>query len=249
MNRRLEGRTALVTGGAGGIGSAICRRLAQEGATVIVADRGADAAALAAELNTEGLHAHAAALDVTRREEWEALMEALPGGASHLDILVNVAGIVRDRSLLKMSDGEWQAVIDVNLRGTWLGCQFGLKSMMAGKWGRIVNIASTAMYGTFGQANYSSAKAGVVGLTCTVALEAARHGVLVNAVAPGIVDTAILASVPADIKAGWIARMPLSRPAQPFEIASAVAFLVSEDASYITGQTLVVDGGATTGDY
>lgn len=249
MNKRFDKRVALVTGGAGGIGEAICRRLAHEGAKVIIADIGSGPESLAADLNAGGYDAHATTLNVTSRESWEQVMRELPCGVSHIDILVNVAGIVRDRSLLKMNDAEWDAVIDVNLRGTWLGCQFGLQSMIAGKWGRIINIASTAMYGTYGQSNYSASKAGVVGLTCTAALEGAKHGVLVNAVAPGIVETAILATVPEDVRAAWTAKMPLSRPAQPREIAAVVAFLASEDASYVTGQTIVVDGGATTGDY
>jgi 3-oxoacyl-[acyl-carrier protein] reductase len=249
MNKRLQGHVALVTGGAGGIGSAICLRLAEEGARVVVADLGAGAQNLAQSLIAQGHEACAVSLDVSSRASWQAAVAELPPGFEALDIVVNVAGIVRDRSLIKMTDEEWQAVIDVNLRGSWLGCQFGLAAMSGRGWGRIINIASTAIFGTFGQSNYSSAKAGVVGLTHTVALEAARHGVLVNAVAPGIVETPILASVPEDVREKWISRMPLGRPAQPAEIASVVAFLASNDASYMTGQVLIVDGGATTGDY
>ena len=249
MNKRLQGHVALVTGGAGGIGSAICLRLAEEGARVVVADLGAGAQNLAQSLIAQGHEACAVSLDVSSRASWQAAVAELPAGFEALDIVVNVAGIVRDRSLIKMTDEEWQAIIDVNLRGSWLGCQFGLAAMNGRGWGRIINIASTAIFGTFGQSNYSSAKAGVVGLTHTVALEAARHGVLVNAVAPGIVETPILASVPEDVREKWISRMPLGRPAQPAEIASVVAFLASNDASYMTGQVLIVDGGATTGDY
>lgn len=249
MNLRLEGHVALVTGGAGGIGSAICQRLAQEGAAVIVADLGPGAEALARSLNSQGYRACAVSLDVSSRESWQAVMAALQAPFNAVDIMVNVAGIVRDRSLMKMTDEDWNAVMDVNLRGSWMGCQFGLAAMAGRGWGRIINIASTAIMGTFGQANYSSAKAGVVGLTHTVALEAARHGVLVNAVAPGIVETPILATVPEDIRARWISQMPLGRPAQPAEIASVVAFLASDDASYMSGQVLIVDGAATTGDY
>ena len=249
MNTRLEGHVALITGGAGGIGSVICQRLAQEGAAVIIADLGPGAAERAHSLVIQGYQAIAVNLDVSSRDSWTAVMADLPPAFKAVDILVNVAGIVRDRTLMKMTDEDWDAVIDVNLRGSWMGCQFGLAAMVGRGWGRIINIASTAILGTYGQSNYSSAKAGVVGLTHTVALEAARHGVLVNAVAPGIVDTPILASVPEEIRARWIAKMPLGRPAQPAEIASVVAFLASDDASYINGQVLIVDGGATTGDY
>jgi 3-oxoacyl-[acyl-carrier protein] reductase len=249
MSSRLHGHVALVTGAAGGIGSAICERLADDGATVIIADLGPGAEQLARSLIAQGHQALAVRLDVTSRESWQTVMKNLPTAFMAVDILVNVAGIVRDRTLLKMTDDDWDAVMDVNLRGSWMGCQFGLAAMVGRGWGRIINIASTAILGTFGQANYSSAKAGVVGLTHTVALEAARHGVLVNAVAPGIVETAILATVPQDIRTRWVAQMPLGRPAQPSEIASVVAFLASEDASYMSGQVLIVDGGATTGDY
>ena len=249
MNTRLKGHVALITGGAGGIGSAICQRLAEDGAAVIVADIGPGAEEMAQSLSTQGYQASAVSLDVSCRASWAAVMADLPPAFKAVDILVNVAGIVRDRTLMKMTDEDWNAVIDVNLRGSWMGCQFGLAAMAGRGWGRIINIASTAIFGTYGQSNYSSAKAGVVGLTHTVALEAARYGVLVNAVAPGIVETSILASVPEELRARWIAKMPLGRPAQPAEIASVVAFLASDDASYMSGQVLIVDGGATTGDY
>ncbi|RUQ70852.1 SDR family oxidoreductase [Azospirillum doebereinerae] len=250
MQDRLKGRTAFVTGGGGGIGRAVCERLAAEGAAVIVADIGLEPAErVAAALRDGGTNACAVQLDVSDRASWDAAVAALPEPLRAVDILVNVAGIVRDRSLIKMSDAEWSAVIDVNLRGTWLGCQTAFKLVGDRGWGRIVNIASTAMLGTFGQANYSASKAGVVGLTRTAALEGAKRGILVNAVAPGVVETSIVEGVPDAIRAQWVEKTPIGRLGKPDEIASIVAFLASDDAAYVTGQTLVADGGATTGDY
>lgn len=245
--RRLQDRVALVTGGAGGIGLAVCQRLRDDGARVIVGDIGEERVAnAAASLGDDTLGVF---LDVADRQSWAAAKRAIDARGWQVDIVVNVAGIVRDRSLPKMSDAEWSAVIDVNLRGTWLGCQSAFAWIGDRGWGRIINVASTAIFGAYGQANYSAAKAGIVGLTRTAALEGARRGILVNAVAPGIVETAILADVPPQVREGWLAKMPLKRTAQPEEIAAVIAFLASDDASYMTGQTLVVDGGATTGDY
>ena len=243
--RRLEGHTALVTGGGGGIGSAVCTRLSSEGARIVVTDFDpAKAAIVAAGLHGDGPPAHHAQHDVAERESWMRVIDGLPAEFKAIDILVNVAGITRDRSIGKMTDDEWFQVIDVNLRGTWLGCQMAFKIMAGRGWGRIVNFASVAMLGAFGQSNYSAAKAGIVGLTHTAAIEGGRHGILVNAVAPGVVETPMIASVPAHVREEWTKKTPLGRSAQPAEIASVVAFLASDDASYVTGQTIIVDGGS-----
>lgn len=239
---RLEGRAALVTGAGSGIGAATAVRLAAEGADVICADISADAALRTA--TSIGAAAHAIEHDVTDRGSWEQVARTCAGRLGRLDILVNSAGFTRDRSLLKMTDSEWLAVIDVHLRGTWLGCQHAVALMRAGG-GSIVNVSSESRHGSFGQANYAAAKAGIVGLTRTVALEHARHAIRCNTIAPGMVRTPLIASVPDDIKQQLRARIPLSRFAEPEEIAAAIAFLASSDASYITGQTLNCDGGTT----
>jgi 3-oxoacyl-[acyl-carrier protein] reductase len=233
--RRLEGRRAIVTGAASGIGAATARRLAAEGATVVCADIDLPGAeVIAGEIAGVALH-----LDVTERASWVAAVAAAAG----VDVLVNNAGVTRDRSLLKMSDDEWQTVIDIHLKGMWLGCQHVVPSMRERGGGAIVNLSSEARRGAFGQANYSAAKAGIVGLTRTVAIEHARHGIRCNAVAPGAVDTPMTRAVPAAVRASWLPNIPLGRFAEPPEIAAAIAFLVSDDASYVTGQCLGVDGG------
>ncbi|MBS1869341.1 MAG: SDR family oxidoreductase [Actinobacteria bacterium] len=240
------GGAALVTGGGSGIGAATARRLARAGAHVHVADVDADAARRTAEqLVGEGLSAAPLALDVTSRASWEAAVDAIAGGGGGLRVVVNNAGVTRDRSLLKLSDEDWQTVIDVHLRGTFLGCQLTVPLLREGGGGAIVNVSSDARHGAFGQANYSAAKAGIVGLTRTVAIEQARHGIRVNAVAPGPVETPMLANVPQSVRAGWLAAIPLGRLADPEEVAAVIAFLASDAASYITGHVIPVDGGAT----
>lgn len=243
---RLAERVALITGAGSGIGAAAAARLAGEGAAVVCTDVDAQTARTTADaLTAMGAAAHAEAHDVTQRSSWERTAQACLDRLGRLDIVVNCAGFTRDRSLLKMTDAEWASVIDVHLRGTWLACQHAVAIMRRGRGGAIVNIASESRHGSFGQANYAAAKAGIVALTRTVALEHARHGIRCNAVAPGMVRTPLIAGVPDPLREKLRARIPLQRFGEPEEVAATIAFLASDDASYITGQTLNCDGGTT----
>ena len=246
--KRLEGKTALVTGAAGGSGSAIVQRFAEEGAGVACTDLNlAGAEAVVERIRAASGQAIAVEHDVARRDSWEAAVARTLEAFGALDILVNNAGITRDRTLLKMSDEEWQAVIDVHLRGTFLGCQHGLAAMRDRGWGRIVNLSSISALGSYGQTNYSAAKAGIIGVTRTVALEGARYGVLANAIAPGGVDTPMLRGIGEELFEQGREAVPLKRYAEPGEIAAVAAFLASDDASYVTGQVIHADGGASVG--
>lgn len=242
--RGLAGKSFIITGGARGIGRSICLRLGEEGARVVVADRNAEGAStVAAELAAAGSKAVAVTIEVTSRDSWRAAFELAAGTFGPIDGLVNNAGLTRDKSLLKMSDAEWDEVIDVNLKGAWIGSQLAVAAMV-GRGGAIVNLSSESRWGAFGQVNYASAKAGLVGLTRTTAIEAARHGIRANAIAPGTTRTPMVEAVPAEVRASWLPTIPLRREAEPSEIAAAVVFLLSDDASYITGQILGVNGGS-----
>jgi 3-oxoacyl-[acyl-carrier protein] reductase len=246
----LSGRTALVTGASQGIGAEVARTLHRAGALVILnhPDLGdgrtrADAEAIAGELNRERADsADVVAADVSDAEAVRAMMGEVRDRRGGLDILVNNAGILRDRSVAKMTLDEWEAVIGTNLSGVFYGCKFGLEVLRDG--GAIVNMGSlSAKAGFHGQANYAAAKAGVQGLTRVLARECARRSIRVNAVAPGVIDTPLMAAVAEAVREGMAKAVPMQRFGTPREVADAVLFLCSPLASYITGHTLEVDGG------
>jgi len=239
---------ALVTGGSRGIGRACCLRLAQDGFHVAVNYRqGADEAlAVVAEIEAAGGKAFALQGDVAQPGEAERLVQAVLAETGRLDVLVNNAGIARDNLVLRMSDEEFALVLETNLSGAFRLVRAALRPMLKQRGGRIINISSIAgMVGNPGQANYSAAKAGMLGLTRSVAKEVASRGITVNAVAPGLIDTEMSGAIKG--REQLVASIPLGRAGTPEEVAAAVAFLASPDAAYITGATLPVDGGLAAG--
>ena len=248
MQIDLGGKVALVTGASRGIGRATATVLAGCGAAVIVNYRGqAEAAAeVVAQIEAAGGRATAVQADVSDAGDVERLVKTTTETYGSLDILVNNAGIARDNLLLRMKDDEWDSVIDTNLRGTYLLTKAVLRPMMRARRGRIITIASVVgLLGNAGQANYAAAKAGLIGFTKSVAREMASRGITANAVAPGFVETDITAGLSDSVRETALAAIPLGRWAQPEEVANVVAFLSSDAAAYITGQTLAVDGGMT----
>lgn len=245
----LEGDVAIVTGGGRGIGWATARQLGWLGAKVVLLERDESSLEPAVSaLEAEGITAVGVAGDV--RDE-DAHARAVATGAetfgSAPTILVSNAGITRDSTIRKMGAEQWREVLDIHLTGAYLGIKAVLPGMAEASRGAVVVMSSTSSRGAFGQANYSSAKAGLIGLARTASMELARHGVRVNAVAPGVVDTEMVQAVPADIRDSWIDNIPLRRFAEPAEIARTVAFLCSPLASYITGEVVFADGGMTVG--
>ena len=242
---RFEGQTALVTGGAKGIGAATAERLASEGAHVVIADFDEASATETAEK----IGGRAVRCDVTSREDVDtAVAAALETG--RLDILVTCAGIIRDNLLHKMTDDDWEAVIATHLRGTFLAARAAQAPMVEQKSGSMVLISSVSALGNRGQANYSAAKAGIQGLSKTLALELGRFGVRANCVAPGFIVTAMTAQTAErvgmsfeDFQAAGAAQTPLGRVGQPEDVAGVVAFLCSDDAAYVSGQVVYVRGG------
>ena len=243
--KTLAGKVAIVTGGTRGIGLAIARLLAEDGASVVVSGR--DAARLDAavtELESRGAPARGGPADATTREDADRLVEATRERFGRIDVLVNNAGITRDQLLVRMKDDDWDQVLDTNLRGVFLMTRAVGKVMMRQKSGRIINIASAAgAMGNPGQVNYSAAKAGVIGLTKASGRELAHWNILVNAVAPGLIETDMAAAIPAEAREAMLQQVPLKRIGQGREVAEVVRFLAGDGASYVTGQTIHVNGG------
>lgn len=244
--RKLEGKVAVVTGASRGIGRAIALKLAEEGAKVVVNYSGSQAKAeeVVAKIQESGGEAIAVQASVSQTEEVTTLMDTAVKTFGSLDILVNNAGITRDNLLMRMKEDEWDDVLDTNLKGVFLCTKAVTRQMMKQRAGRIINISSiVGVAGNAGQANYVAAKAGVIGLTKTTAKELASRNILVNAIAPGFIETEMTDQLPEDIKQGMLTQIPLAKLGQPEDIAKAVAYLASDDANYMTGQTLHIDGG------
>jgi 3-oxoacyl-[acyl-carrier protein] reductase len=240
----LSGKVVLVTGASRGIGRAIAMRLAAQGATVVAAARGTNADAVAAEITANGGTATSQAIDITDAASVEAAVAAVLAAHGRLDVLVNNAGITKDQLMLRMKRDDWDAVLATNLTGAYTCVQAVLKTMVKQRAGRIINITSVVgQAGNAGQANYAASKAGLIGFTKALALEVASRGITVNAVAPGLIDTDMTKAISDGAHEDWTARIPLKRLGQPDDIAAAVAFLASDEASYITGQVLAVNGG------
>lgn len=239
-----DGKTAIVTGASRGIGRAIAERLASGGATVICVARGANADATAAAIVAAGGKAEAFGADVTDTAAVESLIKSVIEKHAKLDILVSNAGITRDQLMLRMKRSEWDEVLETNLTASFTLCQAALKPMIRARSGRIIAISSVVgQMGNAGQANYAASKAGLIGFCKSLAREIASRNVTVNVVAPGFIETDMTKAIADDAKTDWSTLIPLGRIGTPAEIAAAVGFLASDEASYITGQVLAVNGG------
>lgn len=238
-------KNAVVTGAARGIGKAIAMKLASQGLNVVVSDVLVDQAqAVANEIKKLGVQSFALKTDVSKSEDAENLITTTVKEWGSVDFLINNAGVTRDNLTMRMSEEEWDQVIDINLKGTFLCSHFAVKTMMKNRFGRIVNMASvSAIVGIPGQANYASSKAGVIALTKTFARELGKRNITVNAVAPGFILTEMTEKLPDKVKEEYLADIPLGRVGTPDDVAEVIKFLISPSASYITGTVLNVSGG------
>ncbi len=246
MSNETLTRCALVTGGSRGIGRAVCLELARAGFAIAVNYAGNQQAAqeTAEACQDLGVKAEIFAADVSRPEECARLFEEVLAAFGRVDVLVNNAGVTRDNLILRLSEEDFDKVLDTNLKGAFFCCKAAARPMMKQRFGRIINLTSVVgLRGNPGQTNYSASKAGLIGLTKSLAKELASRGITANAVAPGFIDTDMTRAMPEAAKAAMNGTIPLGRPGQPEEVARAVAFFASEESGYITGQVLCVDGG------
>ena len=248
ITKKLLNKKALITGSGRGLGAATAIKLASEGCDIIVNDINADnAKKTAKEIEQLGQKVIVSTHDVSLLTEAQKLADQIYKEWGHIDILVNNAGVTRDSLMAKMTEEQWDDVVRINLKAPFNTGKVFLPKMTERKYGKIINLSSVAWLGNIGQSNYSAAKAGVIGLTHTWAMEFARFGINVNAIAPGFFETPMIESIPNDIKEKFVQKIPLKRVGKPDEIAALVCFLASDDASYMTGQTIHLDGGLSCG--